>query len=164
MDLTQNLNIRIRLWYSPLTHTANSIQSLWGSYYSHVLSKSRSFAPVSQPPSSGPRTGSVRANSQNPADCWPPWVLGLCKVSSGVMEGDTWDLPSGSSSTHRSNRKWNHMQVKWMYKLSCVNIYIIFCFNRGEGALNNDSPRYGEMFKKWYASVLWGSSAFLQWC
>lgn len=40
------------------------------------------------------------------------------------------------------------MQVKWMYKLSYVNIYIIFCFNREEGALNNDSPRYGEMFKK----------------
>lgn len=97
-------------------------------------------------------------------DSWPPWVLGLCKAPSEVMEGDTRGLPSRISSIHGSDRKWKHMQVKWIYRLSYVNIYIICCWGGHFKITNNDLPWYGEIFKKWYASVLWGSSAFLQWC
>lgn len=44
------------------------------------------------------------------------------------MEGDTRGLPSRISSIHGSDRKWKHMQVKWIYRLSYVNIYIICCW------------------------------------
>lgn len=53
------------------------------------------------------------------------------------MEGNTRGLPSRISSIHGSDKKWKHMQVKWIFRLSYVNIYIICCSGGGHFKIAN---------------------------